>query len=375
MLLNPKTLILNIYIGSRWGNMNKLQERITKVSSTMIFVATIFTGSQVLAAPATLNGVEISASNSRGYDIVLNTDNKTNIQKKSATSDTLILDLKNTKVSKDTNTVYKNADGIEHVILKPTANNLQIEINGKSAGSSTVALNSEIASLPQDYNNTVFLNKPLNAYAPIHEIEQESQAATGVSLLSRILNSPTLRNILTSNNFGWAVSFVLMFGFLIMTSRKNQSRSQVNVKIQNDDLDNKILKAALDRKEGLITEGQGTRRTQLRPKPQDSLSAQQTNYGLKAYNKPLGANTNSFKAEPSAMPSDLLGAATGAYRKPLRATSTATAQELKEDIKRNEVHIDNVKFLESMAKIYERSGRVDLATGLANNIRKAKNIR
>lgn len=356
--------------------MNKLQERITKVSSTMIFVATIFTGSQVLAAPATLNGVEISASNSRGYDIVLNTDNKTNIQKKSATSDTLILDLKNTKVSKDTNTVYKNADGIEHVILKPTANNLQIEINGKSAGSSTVALNSEIASLPQDYNNTVFLNKPLNAYAPIHEIEQESQAATGVSLLSRILNSPTLRNILTSNNFGWAVSFVLMFGFLIMTSRKNQSRSQVNVKIQNDDLDNKILKAALDRKEGLITEGQGAqRRTQLRPKPQDSLSAQQTNYGLKAYNKPLGANTNSFKAEPSAMPSDLLGAATGAYRKPLRATSTATAQELKEDIKRNEVHIDNVKFLESMAKIYERSGRVDLATGLANNIRKAKNIR
>ena len=37
-----------------------------------------------------------------------------------------------------------------------------------------------------------------------------------------------------------------------------------------------------------------------------------------------------------------------------------------------EVHIDNVKFLESMAKIYERSGRVDLANGLANNIKKAK---
>ena len=64
-----------------------------------------------------------------------------------------------------------------------------------------------------------------------------------------------------------------------------------------------------------------------------------------------------------------------ASRRPVRATaaaSTATVQEIKESTKKNEVHIDNVKFLESMAKIYERSGRVDLANGLANNIKKAK---
>ena len=289
----------------------------------------------------------------------------------------MVLDLKNTKVSKDTSTVYKNADGIEHVILKPKANNLQIEINGKSAGSSNVSVNNAIATLPQDYNNTVFLNKPLNAYAPIHQVEEEVQTAGTMSLLKSIVNSPTLRSILNSSNFGWIVSFLLMFGFLIMTSRKNQARSQVNVKISESKLDdNKILKAALDRKEGLITEGLGTtRRTQLRPKPQDGLSAQQTNYGLKAYNKPLGTSASSFKPETTPMPSDVLRAATAANRRPLRATSTATAQELKEDTKKNEVHIDNVKFLESMAKIYEKSGRVDLATGLANNIKKAKNLK
>jgi len=31
-----------------------------------------------------------------------------------------------------------------------------------------------------------------------------------------------------------------------------------------------------------------------------------------------------------------------------------------------------MRFLESMAKIYEKSGRVDLAHGLQNNIMKAK---
>jgi len=358
--------------------MNKLHQDIKKVSSTMVFIAAFLAGSQVLAAPATLNGVEISASNSRGYDIVLNTDNKANVEKQSATSDTLVLALKNTKVSKDTNTVYKNANGIEHVILKPTANNLQIEINGKAAGSSKVSVNNEIASLPQDYNNTVFLNKPLNAYAPIHQIEEEAAATSSFGLIKRIVNSPSLRNLLASPNFGWFVSFMLMFGFLVMTSLKRQPRSQVNVKIANtEDKENKILKAALERKEGLIAEGQGLqqRRTQLRPKPQDGISAQQANYGLKAYNKPLGANTNSFRPQAPSMPNDVLRAATGVNRQPMRATATSTAQELKEDIKKNEVHIDNVKFLESMAKIYERSGRVDLATGLANNIKKAKNIR
>ena len=353
--------------------MNKLHQEIKRLSSTMVFIAAIMASTQVLAEPATLSGLEISSSNSRGYDIVLNTDTQANVQKKSATTDTLVLDLKNTKVSKDTNTVYKNADGIEHVILKPEANNLQIEINGKSAGSSNVSINNDLAALPKDYNNTVFINKPLNTYAPVNNTEEELQSASVISLLKRIKNSPTLRSLLNSSNIGWITCFALMFGFLLMTNRKNQTRSQVNVKIGNkEEDDNKILKAAMERKEGLIAEGLGTpRRTQLRPKPQDTISAQRANYGLRAYNQPTGANTSSFKIQISPMQRESIPSAP---LKSLRAT-TATAQELREDIKKNEVHIDNVKFLESMAKIYERSGRVDLANGLANNIKKAKNIR
>ncbi len=354
--------------------MNKLHQEIKKLSATMVFIAAIMTSTQVLAESATLNGLEISSSNSRGYDIVLNTDTQANVQKKSATTDTLVLDLKNTKVSKDTNTVYKNANGIEHVILKPEANNLQIEINGKSAGSSNVSINNDLAALPKDYNNTVFINKPLNAYAPVNKTEEEVQSMSVITLLRSIKNSPTLRSILNSSNIGWLACFALMFGFLVMTNRKSQARSQVNVKIGGkEEDDNKILKAAMERKEGLIAEGLGTqRRTQLRPRPQDAVSAQRTNYGLKAYNQPTGANTSSFRIQSSPMQKEM--APSAALRRPLRAT-TATAQELKEDIKKNEVHIDNVKFLESMAKIYERSGRVDLANGLANNIKKAKNIR
>lgn len=371
--------------------MNKLHQEVKRISGTMIFIATILSASQVLAEPATLNGVEISASNSRGYDIVLNTDNAPEIATKSATSDKLVLDLKNTKVTKDTNTVYKNADGIEHIILKPEANNVQIEINGKSAGSSNVAVNNSIASLPADYNNTVFINRPLNSYAPIHEPQEEITTASSLSvagILKAIYNSPTLREILSSSNLGWIVSFVMMFGFLIWTNRKNSRRSEVSVKINpaKEDTENKLLKDALQRKEGLLgAEGVGTtRKTQIRPKTQEpAVSAQKANYGLKAYGGQSAtvrpsASTTSFKPQNIPTQQDLARLQQAvAARKPMRTstaarTSTATAQEIKESTKKNEVHIDNVKFLESMAKIYERSGRVDLANGLANNIKKAK---
>ena len=90
--------------------MDKLQNKFLGVSATIIFVAAIFTSAQTLAQ-TTLNGMEIS-SNSRSYDIVLNTDKGTTINKKNVSPDSLELNLKNTKIAKNARTVYKNADGI-----------------------------------------------------------------------------------------------------------------------------------------------------------------------------------------------------------------------------------------------------------------------
>jgi len=364
--------------------MNKLHKKIAMASSVMIFIAAIISAAPTLAADTTLNGVEISSSE-RGYDIVLNTDTATNIQKKSTSSDQIVLDLKNTKVAKDASTVYKNADGIENVILKPKANDLQIEINGTQAGESNVTINNEIPSTPKatkDYSNTVFINHPLNSYAPVNDDEtSEGSGLTLISLIKGIVNSESLRNLLTSPNSGWLVCLMLMMGFLLATHFKvnnaNKPQKQLKVKISNkkENVENQLLKSALERKEGLITERLGApRRTQLQPKPQ--VSAQRANYGLRAYNNPhTGTNANTFKSQqPALMPNTLNNNRMPMQNRPQRS-SVATAQELKQDIKKNEVHIDNVKFLESMAKIYERSGRVDLANGLANNIKKAKTIR
>ena len=202
----------------------------------MIFIAAVITTNPALAANTTLNGVEISSSTDRGYDIVLNTDTATNVQKKSVNSDKLVLDLKNTTVSKDADTVYKNADGIENVILKPKANDLQIEINGKAAGSSKVSLNNEIpAANPKNYSNTVFINQPLNSYAPIHEenLDESAEGAGFLGLISKIFHSQSLKNLLGSSNLGWIISLMLMFGFLATRNLKGKTRKQVSVKISN----------------------------------------------------------------------------------------------------------------------------------------------
>ena len=354
--------------------MNKLQKRITTVSATAIFIATIFTGTQTLAQ-TTLNGVEISSSNNRGYDIVLNTDKGTKINQKTISQNSIELNLKDTKIAKNASTVYKNADGIEHILLKPKANNLKIEINGEQVGNSNV----ELATIVPE--NTVFINKPLKSYAPIHQIEEEevSSKISLIGILKNIKNSQTLRQLLDSSNLGWIVSFVLMFGLLIYTNNKNKKRNNIDLVLSNaEDKENKILKAALERKEGLIAQGMGTKRTSLmQPKIQSqNTDLQKTNYGLRAYNNNQTVATNNLTARIQNTPlknSDLTNISNKSNNLTKKALSTATLSQLRESKQKNEVHIDNVRFLESMAKIYEKSGRVDLANGLANNIKRAKN--
>ena len=368
--------------------MTKLNRQITKISASMIFIAAILTSAPSLAENTTLNGVEISSSKDRGYEIVLNTDTATDVQTKEATSDKLVLDLKNTKMAKDANTVYKDADGIENVILKPKANNLEIEINGTEAGESKVVLNNEIkkAKAPKDYSNTVFVNNPLHSYAPV--TSEEESGLSLMLILRSIRHSQTLRSALSSSNLGWILCFTLMFGFLVVTNFKNRPQKRVNVKISSDETpntDNTLLKQALARKEGLIAEGLGSQQTQpriidnkhkvqprnIQPQP----TAQKQNYGLRAYNnQQLPASNSGFKIQSTPLQRDVLSAATASNRIALRG-SAATTQQLKEDIRKNEVRIDNIKFLESMAKIYERSGRSDLASGLTKNIQRARKTR
>lgn len=353
--------------------MNKLQKKITTFSATAIFIATIFTGTQTLAQ-TTLNGVEISSSNNRGYDIVLNTDKNTKINQKTISQNSIELNLKDTKIAKNANTVYKNADGIEHILLKPKANNLKIEINGEQVGKSNIAL------APTINENTVFINKPLKSYTPIHQIEEEeiSQSISIVNILRNIKNSQTLRRLVDSSNLGWIVSFIMMFGLLLYTNNRNKKRNNIDLTLPSEeDKENKILKAALERKEGLIAQGMGTRRTSLmQPKIQPDL--QKTNYGLRAYNNQSGTTNNlTTRIQNTPLKNSKITNIPSSNNSSLskKAFSTATLSELKESKQKNEVHIDNVRFLESMAKIYEKSGRVDLANGLANNIKRAKNKR
>ena len=88
-------------------------------------------------------------------------------------------------------------------------------------------------------------------------------------------------------------------------------------------------------------------------------------YGLRAYNN-QAMGQRGLRNVPEPKKPEVPN-----IRAEQRAVSRNTvAHEVKE--KRDEIQIDNVKFLESMAKIYQKSGRTDLANGLVNNIKKAK---
>ncbi|MDD3593373.1 MAG: AMIN domain-containing protein [Candidatus Gastranaerophilales bacterium] len=330
---------------------------------------------------AILSGVEINPSENGSYAIVLNTDKNVAYEKKITSKNNIVIDLKDTIVSKNSNTVYNNAKGIEHVMLKSAdKGRLQIAIQGKNVSGSEVTLGETALNTVQEeknYANTVFVNKPLNEYAPVYEEEAEDAAATATlaGMLNRLKNSNFIRSLITPSNFGWMMSFAIMFALLIASQLKTKTAKPVSIKIADEnEKEEEIIRANLERRRGLIGSDMGTK--QILPK----TNVSSLNYGLRAY-----GNKNPFPETDARV--------SGLQRKNIRTqydrslvqrpsnltrksaglrTNSITQRALQEDIQKNTVHIDNVKFLESMAKIYEKSGRVDLANGLANNIKRAR---
>ncbi len=314
------------------------------------------------------------------YNIVLVSDKAVDVKKTVKASNQITLSMKDIRASKTLNTVYNNVSNVDTVMVEPQGNGINIFFQAENAQGASVSFDSLAPIIPpKSQTQQVKLNNPIESYAPIYKEDMATTAKTS-ALFDKLKNSSTVDSIrdsvdedTVSDTAGKAVSFGLV-GLLAFAVIRLFKRKEPDMKIG--------LSQSLNEREIEMYRGQNPISSSYvtTEKPFTTV-----NYGLNAYQK---ENKNPYEAESPihnprlrnyVNPSMNNNSVAQTMSQPQRpAMQTAVKPAVRKNttpvntapVNQGNPNIDNLKFLESMTAIYEKSGRHDLARGLKASIAK-----
>lgn len=399
-----------------------------------ISVMAITSPSYAAYTGAVLSEIEINPYHADSYQITVRTDKDIPVEKIVNSDNEIVLDLKNTRPAKFVNTIYNNASKVNHVVVQSVSNNrVKILMQGLNMSASKITLDTkgEGLNLPEEaptvnltgpdvvnsqntaktateetitaknpeqiVNNTepavaetpveetksseeIILQHPVNKFKPIDTVEEltEEETDSSLGLMQGSMISTVVQKVFNTSNLDWLLR-LSVFIFLIIGGIKLFKPKKKNIKIDlSGDLRSREvdLFKELNNKKGLIGPGLSdySRKEVIKKPGYSSIS----NYGIKEYQNsqipPYNINAqpvskiNNAPGRPVANDALLRSLNTQNRTLPRPTGSKITNK----DINNAKVNIDSQRFLETMAKIYEKSGRRDLAQGIKHNILKNK---
>lgn len=328
----------------------------------------------VMAEENVLQSIEIEPVKDT-YNIVLVSDKAVDVKKVVQAPNKITLNMKDIRASKTLNTVYNNVENVDTVMVEPQGNGISIFFQAENASAATVTFDALAAPAPVA-NNTkkLKLNNPIESYAPIYTEDLENAKTS--KLFDKLKSSSTVADIKdsidedTASDFGQkAFSFGLLalLGFGVMRLFK---RKEPEMKIG--------LSQSLNEREINMYKG-------MQPVQQTYPNVEKpfttVNYGLNAYQK---ENRNPYETEPVTIHNPRLRNYVTPQVQNTVATRPAQPQQVavqapvkklttpvnNAPVNQSNPNVDNLKFLESMTAIYEKSGRHDLARGLRASLNK-----
>ena len=370
------------------------------------------------ATANTLKEVQINPQDS-GYGIVFKADEAAQIKKTVYSDDKMTVELKNTEASSDLDTVYNNVTGVENVTIAPASkDSIKVTFKGEGIANSKLYFekDSTAASLPpvNTSSQSIQLNAPVSSYTPVYNPDAFAQEET--SEYSQTSN-PKLNETLTKMHITRSmlvkaknyikkainktksgdINVMTILGIIFIAAAfMFKPKKSANTKAQTKErsLTGIIPQrtAQMEREIGLnrqladnmklnnnsvnpIKSGYGIKAYQQSQKnPYMSPSVQQSTNGISgiARRKPL-ATTPVKKQTMKNMPVEPRVSTPVKSKAP--AVSSLNLKQTKVAPKQSAMDtsdMDSMKFLESITKIYEKSGRSDLAKGLKDNLRKAQ---
>ena len=315
------------------------------------------------------------------YNIVLVSDKAVDVKKTIQSSNKITLTMKDIRASKTLNTIYNNVSNVDTVMVEPQGNGISIFFQADNAAAATISFDALIANSiapVKKSTQNLKLNNPIESYAPIYnETFEETKTS---SLFDRLKSSSTVATIKDSideetvtNSANKAFSFglIALLGFAVVRLFK---RREPEMKIG--------LSQSLSEREIAMHRGMQT-------VPQSYMSAEKpftsVNYGINAYQR---ESQNPYEAQETMHfhnPRLRNYLDTSVQTTPITQTvartqqmNTVTQPQIKKmttpvntaPVNQSNPNIDNLKFLESMTAIYEKSGRHDLARGLKASLNK-----
>ena len=314
------------------------------------------------------------------YNIVLMSDKVVDVKKSVQDSNKITLSMKDIRASKTLNTVYNNASNVDSVIVEPQGNGVNIFFQAENASAAKVSFDNLVINTPvKASTQNLKLNNPIESYAPIYnEVYEETKTS---SLFDKLKGSstPTIENeslteISKSDVVNKTVSFGLV-GLLAFAVIRLFRRREPEMKIG-------LSQSLTDREINLHKNALAQQQVNSFEKPYSTI-----NYGLNAYQK---ENRNPYETTPTQFHNPRLReyanqapaqefVAPQPVSKPTQTqTMTISQPQVKKmttpvnsaPVNQSNPNIDNLKFLESMTAIYEKSGRHDLARGLKASLNK-----
>lgn len=337
-------------------------------------------------ADAVLTGIEISPING-SYEITVSTNKAVPIKTRSSASNKMNIELKGVTPSKSINTVYKNATGIDHVLVRPMGKDVRIILQGDNISSSQVLLNTSKIPLNLINNGakkkTLVLNKSITSYRPLVEVNEELEEVPTQGFI--IPTNIDLNAILTPSNLGWLMGLGSMFLFLFKSFQEQKGASkkptETSFRTPQEELNKRRRALGVPPQEKINLQEELTK---AHSRFNDSLSrkAEQRKAVENAFNKNAGLkeyqnsqlNPYNKVSRSSQMPNPIKqskpqSGLEALKREAASKVNVASKKPAKRDVKKQQIKMNNMKFLDNMRNIYEKNGRVDLANSIQEQMK------
>ncbi len=361
-----------------------------------------------------ISSVIISKSkvNPQKYELNIDSSQSVHYKTRIEADNSVYFDLKNSVLAENSGTVYDDVSDIDNVVVKQLdKNKVRIYVEGKNArNTELVFVNSEIEDVSNTPEKKVIINRPINQYQPTSNTDLENEDIQDWN--DNSFNFSHLGTAIFSNlkesNLGIILiilSVIAAFAILVkslatklsqesepligLNNQKQYAKSDINIKDDLNDitqrsqtlkmaqmeltkahqkyqeyLQNKYKDNYKEKLKSVNTDmiKKGIALNQYQKSTQNPYKNQEVLKMNKDFTQTPHRNNDSFKIPPK--PKAINNNFSSPYiQRPSNKINYA---------QKNTIKKDNMKFLESVTKIYEASGRGDLANELKNSISKAK---
>ncbi len=366
-----------------------------KILLTVIFALTTLS---CFASENIISSVTISNSKEKAnaYELSVDSTKITNYKSKVDENGNIYFDLKNSTLAPEIGTVYDDVVNIDNVIVKQLdKNKVRIYVEGKNArNTELIFVNSLLET--KDPTKKVVINRPLSDYQPTnYDYEDDSIQGWDDNSFNFSHLLATFLKSLKEGPLGMILIILSIFAFsafIIKSLTKKLSLDNEPLIGLNQNLNRSVVEEK-NEFEDLSRRNETIRKAQM----ELSIAHQKYNDYLKT----------KYSSKPKTLEPDSIkkGIALNQYQKstknpyldqetiklnprkenlgipkrePIQKFTSPYIQrpnkKIEEPRQKQTLKSDNLRFLESVTKIYEQSGRGDLANGLKSSLSKAKQI-